>query len=97
LCRCQKTEAALVRRALVSQKEPLTRHHDRASFDCGVSVLNKYRQPTADSLAGSRGPYTFRSTPATPAGAGLASTVARRSSPQCGLSRACRPVHGWAQ
>jgi hypothetical protein len=71
LCGCQKTEAPLVRRALVWQKEPLTRHHDRASFDCGVSVLNRYRQPTA--WPGAVGPYTFRSTLATPAGAGLAS------------------------
>lgn len=31
--------------------EPLSRHHDRASFDCGIAALNEFLQKTARQYA----------------------------------------------
>jgi GNAT superfamily N-acetyltransferase len=40
-------------------EEPLTRHHDRARFDCGVSALNEYLQRYARQNHESGGAKTF--------------------------------------
>jgi GNAT superfamily N-acetyltransferase len=40
-------------------ERPLTRHHDRASFDCGASVLNEYLQRYARQNHESGGAKTF--------------------------------------
>ncbi len=48
-----------MRRALEWHEEALTRHHDRASFDCGVAVLNEYLQRYARQNHKSGGTKTF--------------------------------------
>jgi hypothetical protein len=48
-----------VRRAMVWREEALMRHHDRASFDCGVSALNEYLQRYARQNHESGGGKTF--------------------------------------
>jgi len=48
-----------VKRALAWREEALTRLHDRASFDCGVSALNEYLQRYARQNHESGGAKTF--------------------------------------
>lgn len=44
-------------------EQPLTRHHDRASFDCGVPALNEYLQRYARQNHESGGAKTFVAVP----------------------------------
>jgi GNAT superfamily N-acetyltransferase len=44
-------------------EQPLTRHHDRASFDCGVPALNDYLQRCARQHHESGGAKTFVAVP----------------------------------
>jgi GNAT superfamily N-acetyltransferase len=46
-------------------EEALTRHHDRTSFDCGVSALNDYLQRYARQNHESGGAKTFVAVPPT--------------------------------
>ncbi len=48
-----------MKRALVWREEALTRLHDRASFDCGVSALNEYLQRYARQNHEGGGAKTF--------------------------------------
>jgi GNAT superfamily N-acetyltransferase len=48
-----------VNRTLEWREEALTRHHDRAGFDCGVAVLNEYLQRYARQNHESGGAKTF--------------------------------------
>jgi len=48
-----------VKRALRWREEALTRLHDRAGFDCGVSALNEYLQRYARQSHESGGAKTF--------------------------------------
>ncbi len=48
-----------MKRALRWREEALTRLHDRASFDCGVSALNEYLQRYARQNHESGGAKTF--------------------------------------
>jgi len=45
--------------ALVWREETLTRHHDRATFDCGVPALNEYLRRYARQNHESGGAKTF--------------------------------------
>ena len=45
-------------------EQPLTRHHDRATFDCGVPALNEYLQRYARQNHESGGAKTFVAVPA---------------------------------
>lgn len=45
-------------------EQPLTRHHDRARFDCGVHALNEYLQRYARQNHESGGAKTFVAVPA---------------------------------
>jgi len=45
--------------ALVWREEALTRHHDRAGFDCGVPALNEYLRRYARQNHDSGGAKTF--------------------------------------
>lgn len=45
--------------ALVWREEALTRHHDRATFDCGVPALNEYLRRYARQNHESGGAKTF--------------------------------------
>jgi GNAT superfamily N-acetyltransferase len=52
-----------VRRALDWREEALTRHHDRAGFDCGVPALNEYLHRYARQNHESGGAKTFVAVP----------------------------------
>jgi GNAT superfamily N-acetyltransferase len=52
-----------VSRALAWREEALTRHHDRAAFDCGVLDLNEYLQRYARQNHDSGGAKTFVAVP----------------------------------
>ena len=57
-----------MRKALEWREEALRRHHDRASFDCGVPALNEYLQRYARQNHESGGAKTFVAiAPETPA------------------------------
>jgi len=45
------------------REEALTRHHDRADFDCGVPVLNEYLRRYARQNHDSGGAKTFVAVP----------------------------------
>jgi len=48
-----------VKSALAWREEALTRHHDRSSFDCGVSALNEYLRRYSRQNHESGGAKTF--------------------------------------
>ena len=48
-----------MRSALAWREEALTRHHDRAGFDCGVPALNEYLQRYARQNHDTGGAKTF--------------------------------------